>query len=35
MREPEAMKMWAEANRLADLAMQGFEAQGVVPKMDA
>jgi hypothetical protein len=30
--KPEAMKLWSEANRLADLAMRGFEAQGIVPK---
>jgi hypothetical protein len=29
----EAMKDWAEANRLADLAIKGFEAAGVVPKV--
>jgi hypothetical protein len=33
MRKPEAMKLWSEANRLADLAMRGFEAQGIVPKV--
>lgn len=33
MRKPEAMKLWSEANRLADLAMRGFGAQGVVPKV--
>jgi hypothetical protein len=33
MRKPEAMKLWSEANRLADLAMRGFEARGVVPKV--
>jgi hypothetical protein len=32
MRKEEAMKLWAEADRLADTAMRGFEVQGAVPE---
>jgi hypothetical protein len=32
MRKAEAMKLWSEAGKLADIAMRGFEAKGLVPQ---